>query len=354
MALLYKERVVAHKSIYLSDAKERMLNIEYALPDAGTNLETGILFLIPAYGGNLNSNVYRKMRMQFPDKYNLIVIQCDYYGIRHMQVMGEKLEEFLELGEKTDMPDNIKIQTEETLDDCNDMGVMQAADILQAGFYVIHKLSSLGIKMNFGKIIAYGSSHGSYLGYVINRLCPGLIKLVIDNSAYCLPNYIWEDRPMYYSLSTKLKEKYGFSKFKSEINYLINRQRGEFLPNSFYDLHSLYKGFDNRCKILSFHGTNDGMVSVAEKRKLIETIRNASLIEISKDSVDGIYFKSSVHGLGVDLLNLYEAVEGLSKNMFVYNDSLEISEEIMLERERHYLYINYSDLKPHITWIKPE
>ena len=354
MALVFREKITTHESIYLSDVRERTLTVEYVLPSAGTNLETGILFLIPAYGGNLASSVYRKMRMQFPDKYNLIVIQCDFFGIGHMQGMNEKLEEFLEIGKKTDTPNKIKIQTEETFLDCNDMGIMQAADILRAGLYVIHKLSARGVKMNFGKIITYGSSHGSYLGYVVNRLCPGFIKLVIDNSAYLLPNYIWEDRPLYYQLPTRLQEKYELSKLRAEINYLINRQREDFLPNSFYDLYSLYEGFENDCMILSFHGTNDAMVSITEKRRLIEGIKNASLIEISKEDVDGTYFKSSEHGLGVDLLNLYEAVEDLSQNAFIYSDSLEISETIVLEKEGHCLYLNYGELKPHITWIKPD
>ncbi len=354
MALLYEEVISAEKSIYLQEATERTLRLQYALPSEGTNLETGILFLVPAYGGSLDSNVYRKMRMLFPDKYNLIVIQCDFLGIRHMQTMDEKLESFLAMGEKTDTPNKIKIQTEESLDDCNDMGIMQAADIIQAGLYVIHKLSSLGVKMNFGKIITYGSSHGSYLGYVINRLCPGLIKLIIDNSAYILPNYIWEDRPMQYLLTENLRQKYGFERFKAEINYLINRERRFFLPDSFYDLRSLYKRFDNKCMILSFHGANDAMVSIEEKRTLISNIKRAALIEISDETTDGKYFKSSQHGLGVELLNLYEAVEGLTKDAFTYKDSLEISSQAVINRDGHTLVIDYSGLKPHITWIKEE
>lgn len=355
MAKIYRETIVAHPSIYSKNEQgKRGLQIEYALPEAGTNRETGILFLIPAYGGNLDSKVYQKMRRDFSDKYNLIVIQSDYFGIEYMKTMVERMEEFGERAEEKNGKNWILrgVTLEENLSLCNDMGLMQAIDVIQAGLYVIHKLSSIGMQMNFGKIIAYGSSHGSYLGYLINRLCPGVLTLVIDNSAYCIPNYLYEDRAMFYTPLGKSKEKYSFEKLTVYVKYLIQQRRQQFLPDDFYDLNTLYRGFDNRCMILSFHGTDDRMVSIEEKRGFIEKIGQASLIEISKDDVDGKYFKSSQHGLGVDLLNLYEAVESLSGNMFVYRDNLEIPAQIVLTGVGHRVIIDYEELTPHIIWEK--
>lgn len=354
MAILYEETISAHRSIYTVNAKERYLRLQYSIPEKGTNLETGISFLLPAYGGSLDSSVYRKMRMQFPDRYNLIVIQCDYFGIDYMQTMAARIEEFLEKGKELGTPDEITIQLEETLNNCNDMGIMQASDVLRAGLYVIHKLSSLGIKMNFGKIIAYGSSHGSYLGYLVNRLCPGLIKLVIDNSSYCLPSYLLDERPIYFGLTEELTKKYDIAKCTVYVNYLANRERKQFLPDAFYKLQSLYWDFNNECMILSFHGADDKMVSITEKRELIASIERASLIEVSKETADGRYFKDSVHGLGVDLLNLYEAVDSLTKDIFTYKDSLSIPANVLIERDGHKLCVSYEGLKPHITWIKTE
>lgn len=72
-------------SIYTSENhSERQLRIVYSIPENGMNEKSGILCLIPGYGGNIDSSVYHKMRCQFADDYNLAVLQCDYFGIKYM------------------------------------------------------------------------------------------------------------------------------------------------------------------------------------------------------------------------------------------------------------------------------
>lgn len=353
MATVYEEQIAAHASIYGNDNSNRKLRLQYALPERGTNRETGILFLIPAYGGCLDSSVYRKMRATFPDMYNLVVIQCDYFGIRYMGTETERMKDFFSSIISGERAEGDVLRMEETEADCNDMGLMQAADIIQAGLYVIHKLSRAGRQMNFGRILSYGSSHGSYLGYLINRLCPGLLKLIVDNSSYCIPSYLDKTRLLQYTVSDKLAEKYKQT-FSIEVEYLIKRHRERFLPDAFYDLNGLYDGFDNRCMILAFHGKEDRMLSLEEKRRFLQKVPMASLIAITREDVDGKYFKSAEHGLGVDLLNLYEVIEGMTQQAFPYEEELNIPLKVALADKKNRIEINYEGLTPHITWEKGE
>ena len=352
MAKIFEEYIYTQHSIYDDNNDDkRKIRIRYSLPNRETNTETGILLLIPAYGGNLDSNVYNKMHQVFPDRYNMIVIQCNYFGIDYMSNMTERLPEFAELADiKEGRQWYLKrLVLNESLDNCNDMGIMQGADLIHAMLYIINKLSNKGIVINFGKIISYGSSHGSYLGYVVNRLCPNMIQLIIDNSSYCKPNYLCNPRPILY---TPMISEYPFETLLCDVYYLVACKRENFLPDEFYDLNSLYSSFDNKCRVLSFHGSDDDMVSVEEKRNLLNNINYSSLIEISRNDVDGKYFKSSGHGLGVDLLELYEAVNELSNNMFEYKDSLEISEKVVLDGVNDRVVITYNGLTPNVLWEK--
>lgn len=38
------------------------------------------LLLIAGFGASANSKAYKKMREKFSDVYNLVTIQCDYFG----------------------------------------------------------------------------------------------------------------------------------------------------------------------------------------------------------------------------------------------------------------------------------
>ena len=63
MAKEYNFETYAHPSLYSKN--ERKYNIYFSMPDNGINLDTGMLLLIAGFGGNANSNVYKKMRITF-------------------------------------------------------------------------------------------------------------------------------------------------------------------------------------------------------------------------------------------------------------------------------------------------
>ncbi|EYE88822.1 hypothetical protein Q428_05955 [Fervidicella metallireducens AeB] len=79
MAREYFITEYTHNSIYVNSKnqgnyKNRKIKIYFSEPNNGINSDTGILLFIAGFGGNANSNVYKKMRNEFADKYNLVTI----------------------------------------------------------------------------------------------------------------------------------------------------------------------------------------------------------------------------------------------------------------------------------------
>ena len=87
MAVLETHIFKAHNNIYIEQPEEnyrtREIRTEMVFPDC-VNENTGMLVLIPGYGGNIDSHVFRKMREVFAEQYNFITVQCDYFGNRFM------------------------------------------------------------------------------------------------------------------------------------------------------------------------------------------------------------------------------------------------------------------------------
>ncbi|EDS76721.1 conserved hypothetical protein [Clostridium botulinum C str. Eklund] len=88
MSQEYEIQVNTLDSIYKknkTDSYNRMMNVYFSTPQYGVSKNTGIMLYISGFGGNANSKVCKKMRSEFADKYNLITIQCDYFGYEFMQ-----------------------------------------------------------------------------------------------------------------------------------------------------------------------------------------------------------------------------------------------------------------------------
>lgn len=90
MSKQHQVSLSAHPNIY-NNYSLREFNLYFSEPEHGVNEDTGLLLLIPGFDGNASSNVYKKMRSQFADEYNLVTIQCDYFGQEFMQA-GSSVE----------------------------------------------------------------------------------------------------------------------------------------------------------------------------------------------------------------------------------------------------------------------
>ena len=283
MSKEYELIATGHPSIYAPAT--RQLNVYFSLPDM-MNSETGILLLIAGFGGKSSSNVFTKMRRVFADEYNLVVLQCDYFGFEYMQqeVLKETPESFC------------------------DMGIIQAMDNLIAIKCVSDFLDENAFGFDRKNIIAYGNSQGAYLALLMNSFMPGILSCVIDNSAWVIPQYLKYDRLV------------GENRFHYIISEII-------LDEEIYDLNKRYNAFTNAANIISFYGISDNLVEISDKAFFLSQIQNSSLEIVNIGRVDNRMFFSTGHGLGADFLEMFRYV------MKRYNTSSDENRLLFFERK---------------------
>jgi hypothetical protein len=367
----YESLEYMHNSIYSRNLNykpynERKAKIYFSEPDRGINEETGILLFIAGYVGNAESNIYKKMRRESADKYNLVTVQCDYFGCEFMQgtkrvtipefdigilnkifskdeideiYCKDKLDfdKLIQVGRKYDFTLNVKEDlSDENLENFNDMGIMQALDNITAVLRVMSIIYENEFEFNTKKVILYGHSHGAYLGYLCNRFCPGLFSNIVDNSAWVYPEYLSGIRCEFYNLG-KLKLEIGFEYLAAKLNF----------DNEIYDLNYLYNNFENNCNIVSYHGDMDELVSSHDKKEFCKKIPKCVYNEITENNVDGSVFKSTEHGLGANFINLFAYT--YDKLEFKKDKLLNLPHEVVVKTGRHIYRFDYKDILPVLT-----
>lgn len=329
--------IPAHHNIY-TGTSNRELRIDFSAPQNGVDESTGLVIFVPGFGGNIDSKVYKKMRELFADKYNMITIQCDYFGNSYMQGATEwrigdfrLLETILTVDELERLNKgsvnlyNILLERNivlpgianinETLEEFNDMSYMQAIDIITAIEVVKLILNDNNLIFNSNRIIGYGHSHGAYLLHLSNNLAPNLFSYIIDNSAWMEPAYLSNNRDLFYHV--------GNSTIAIEFDYLAKKAINN---KDDLNLETLYKYYDGGTQILSFQGDEDSLVNHLEKKRIIESINNSDFVLVKKEDVDNIKYKSNSHGLDADFLELFSfalklerPTKEIEKNFLKYN-----------------------------------
>ncbi|MCR6523195.1 6-hydroxymethylpterin diphosphokinase MptE-like protein [Lysinibacillus capsici] len=316
MAHLESIIIPAHHTIW-NGYNKRELRIEFALPEKGTNEETGFFIFAPGFGGHIDSNVYKKMRSQFSDLYNVVTIQCDYFGNRFMQGVDRftfndetaflakifldheiaqiqnDSSNLIPLLQNKDAEFPVYAKLDETLDEFADMSYMQAIDIITAIEAVKVVLTKNGFQYNEQRIIGFGQSQGAYLLHLSNRLVPHLFSHIVDLAAWVSPVYLKYERCLY------------TQKLCVYFNYLAKDiiQDQEALT-----LHQLYKNFENGAFIYSAIGTTDNLVNPADKKKSLSELQHVQFEIVDNTKVDNVIFKSTNHGMDADFLELVKYV----------------------------------------------
>ncbi len=277
MSKPYVLETIGHPSPY--DPQIRRFNVYFNLPDGSEESgEPGIVLFIAGFGGNANSNVYKKMRAEFADRYNLITIQCDYFGHEFMQ--SEVLEE---------TPANF----------C-EMGPIQAMDNLIALKCLKDYLDENAISYDDHNVIAYGHSHGAYLAYLMNALMPGVLSCLVDNSAWVYPVYLDGSRVLTEYVYCGGQENI----FETTFNYLIKQLVQDL---DIYSLGNLYALIDNKAKIFSAHGLADSLSPLPDKIVFLSEVKNSSIEVIGPGRVNEV-FRSCEHGLDADFIKMFDYV----------------------------------------------
>lgn len=327
MAINNHIKIPALNSIY-SDNKDykREIDVYYSLPEKGINKDTGVLLYIYGFRGYAEANVFKKLRNNFADEHNLITIQCNYFGYefmqnpknlkpqdKHMNYFTKdelikiykrgtfNIDAFYKLAEKYPVKMLLREDlSKECPENFNDMGIMQAMDNLNALLYVMDMVNKMGFKFNSKKVILYGNSQGAYLSHLCNRLAPDLISLIIDNSGWLYPRHIEKD-------SRSLTKKKGKATLKLVFDY---KARDIIDDLEVLDLKKLYSDFENKAKIIAFHGEDDHLISLDDKTKFISKINNAIINPITSETLgkyEGIFGDTS-HGLNANFITLFNYV----------------------------------------------
>lgn len=375
MAVNYEIDGLSQSSVYNIENRKsgnsRNLKIYFSTPENDVNEDTGILLLISGFGGSSNSNVYKKMRENFSDEYNLVTVQCDYFGYEFMQdtkkvdfpyISRDELanfftideiedvyrnghfdfNEFLRHGSKWDITVNMREQLDdENIDNFNDMGLMQAIDNITAVLYVLNIIYENKLKCNTKKIILYGHSHGAYLGHLCNIFAPNLFSLLIDNSSWLYPEYAFDSNRI-------ITKKIGKLTLKSIFDYKVKTIMDD---RQILNLPYLYSKFDNKCKIISYQGTTDNLVMAKDKWRFCRKINNCIYKEIGGDDLDGVAFKSTEHGLDADFLEVFKLTIDRYGKEFNKGSSIYIENEVDITTNKHQYIIDYVNVTPNITII---
>ena len=326
--------------------KERSVKMYFSEPESGVNEETGILLIIAGYGGSSNSNIYKKIRSQFADQYNLVTLQCDYFGWEFMQ---EPKQQVLNLDAYRDKMDkdmyesflrkvkegtadffyqklgvNLIENLEESLDNYNDQGIIQALDNLVALKILLDILDSNKLICNKKRIIVSGHSHGAYIAYLCNMFEPNAFSMLIDNSSYVYPMFLNNDRRLTFSKG-----------FVYEILFQYSIRKLSY-DSEFYDLKLLYSMFENKANIISFHGINDNFLSFQEKKEFLDKVSNTVLEVIDENRINDI-FKSCNHGLDADFIKFFDYVWKQYPQFLTKKETLYFSEQVIKTSTKCYL-----------------
>lgn len=313
MAKTYELEIQAQPSIY--KPKERTMMMYFAEPEEGVNQDTGILLFFAGYGGNSNSNIFKKMRTAFADAYNLLTVQCDYFGSEYMQnkeqqadVTSEEMKKVLSKAELALLQKDYdkyahilkgkifeqELELGETKESFNDMSIMQAVDNLRAVKILLDIVKDNQYKINTNRVYGYGFSQGAYLAYLCNAFWPNLFTAFVDNSSYLIPFFYKKERKIIVNTGyIKIMQGYPYKASK-----FIQDEEVLYLPN-------LYRQFNNQAEIICYAGETDDMTPLEEKKSFLNQVEHAQVETITKSRVDMVRFKSTDHGLDADFIELF-------------------------------------------------
>lgn len=315
-------QLLGHPTLLFDGSEfQRYTDVYFSIPSEGINDRTGFLLLIPGFGGHAQSNVYKKMRRVFADKYNLVTIQCDYLGSEFMQTLkSEDLQRVIASLSPEQLSGGnairIQVRLDETRNNYADLGAIQAIDCLSAVLATKSVLDDNGYRLNWGRGIAYGHSHGAYLAHLCNLFAPGLFHLIIDNSAWLFPVYL--DSPRY------VNHRVGDKTVRLYYEYLVRRLG---VPDrQLYELPFLYGVLGTHAHLVIYQGIHDNLVSHHDKAAFARQVGRSHFHLITESEVNGEAFRSTGHGLNSDHLKLFYHAYGSADWDFPNHHDLNLTE----------------------------
>ena len=326
---------------------------------------SSIVFIIPGYGGDADSN-YREHLAQFiASEFNAAVVGVNYHCIgdrpqtgatiffddldrsilkKECARCGIELPENLSLidtqtlldidnlidarkRDKTapqDLSLKLSISLQPTKNEYQNFGIMQAQDLINALLFVkANAPFECTTDINDLPVVMIGSSHGGYLSHMAAKIAPWLIDGVIDNSSYALAHwpfigfgkeidymkyYSGYTSECYHNIELYLFDKTHWTLDKASPAYFSKSRKciREILIPQHLKVQSGYK----KQIYTSYHYAYDDFYAPAsEKQRLYDELKNlgydATLNIIENESqLDGKFIKTLTHGLDMSIKTL--------------------------------------------------
>lgn len=337
----------------------------------------GIVFVIPGFGEDTNSEYSQMLRDHVASKFNVIAVSVIYHcfysrlsngatqfldqsdqdmlirNVKHFNITSvpKDLNEILftinnkvqTLKDNGELADNISVFQTMTLQPKNNeyqnFGILQALDHINVLKDIRKKQFSFIDKY---PTILMGSSHGGYIANLMAKIIPNAVDCVIDNSSYIKPplNYIVGKENDF--LSPEFVISYG----KNVFVHLFTKTMWTKDENSFYhfskdryDIRDLSNKTHNEkaakisnsnTKYISYHSVTDAIAPYEDKKGFYEQLSelgfDVKLKSISESSeIDGSFIKSLKHGLDMSIKQL--ANKELPDALKIKSDSSEHSIE---------------------------
>jgi hypothetical protein len=314
----------------------------------------GLVFFIPGFGLDNNSEYVMKFRTFVADNYSLGCVSVSYHAIKarrnqNANIVFEsediaRLNEFLR---DYGCPLNYKSINEaiSVLDEAierhgpvcpfpflyltaylnfgdeseyQNFGVMQALDHI----CVLYDLQERGLDW-YGHIIAIGSSHGGYIANLISKFAPNTLSAVFDNSSYAVPplGYVMEREcraAICYPCEMITKNiglfytiKSGWTTNSLASNYYHEdaRKIRSFLYEE--DIQKMAEIGKNKTQYRFYHSKYDVKTSnVYEKIAMVDLLKkynfDSKIHLIDHPDVDGRFIKSVEHGMELSLRMMFD------------------------------------------------
>lgn len=354
MAIHFEKTTTGAEDFELGIKRESPLRYTLTLPDSAE--PKGLVFVIPGFGEDSNSEYAKKLREFIADQYALASTSVMYHAIQSrpanggqlgfedhdIELLTKKLHQYgspiaNNIAENVDLLDQA-IARAKAENKCNiqtlylnqyelltssiypgqgeyqNFGVMQALDHL----YVLGDLLQ-NVAFDKGNIIAFGSSHGGYIANLMAKFAPNSFSAVLDNSSYACA-------PLPYVVGRQL----GCHEFLATMT--LNIAIACFVASP-WRLHPTEKNFfsDDRQKIRSFlfdediktmaaygknktqyrfiHSEQDMIAKVDEKLKMVNLLKTNGfdvLISVmGHKDVDGHFVKNLGHGMDLSLKTMF-------------------------------------------------
>lgn len=338
MAKSYDLTMAGHPNIY--DDSERELPIWFCEPEAGVNSNTGILLLTSGFGESVTSDECVQARQRLADEHNFVTVQCEYFGNRFMgtqlnpsftfkkaalqQVFTPDEWQQIDEGDSLNMTKlleygvNYPIHLEgvnqlgESLQEFNDMGMMQALDNVAAVLTVMAILDDNELPYDRSRIVAYGHGHGAYIQHLCNAMAPRLFAAQVDYHSWLFPDYLALPRVLHYQRG-RMKQSILF-------DYLARKQP---IDQELLRLPSLYRRFQNQSRLICFEDRNTDEELRIAKKSFCHQVPNATYIECggiqeAAKYVDNDYYTMFDYAMNMLKLDARESASGELMNTQVH------------------------------------